>query len=93
MPTPIFQTVSIFIFQIWSPTDRFELLDTLGRLFLEADYTIPVSHIFLKLVPDIIERSRAFVEKHEKLDYKIHQKFCIALSKVVIFSPAAKRSV
>ena len=65
--------------QVWSASDRQDLLQTLSKLFLQKDTTTLVAELFCPILLDIVSRARLNIEKKE-FSNKSHKEFCIALS-------------
>uniref|UniRef100_S4RP36 ATPase dynein-related AAA domain-containing protein n=1 Tax=Petromyzon marinus TaxID=7757 RepID=S4RP36_PETMA len=88
--------------QAWSPSERGALLDTLSALLLEPDSTLHVARALRPLLPVLLERlgeeseRRGEESEQETRESKasnrwmgFHERFCVALGKLLPLSPDA----
>ncbi|XP_054617732.1 midasin isoform X2 [Dunckerocampus dactyliophorus] len=76
--------------QIWSQQDRQCILDCLAQLLVEKDGTLLVARHLRPLVLDLLERNAKRVKTDGRGSHDLHERLCVALSKLVYFSPDAK---
>ncbi len=77
--------------QIWSPKDRQELMQSLARLLLHQDCTLDISHAFRGLLLDLVIRAKhSLKQSHSHDGNQSHQRFCVALSKLLPSAPELK---
>lgn len=76
--------------QIWSQQDRQCILDTLAQLLLEKDYTLLIARHLRPFVLDLLERNAERVKAGGRINHDLHERLCVALSKLLNISPDAK---
>ncbi|KAF7655503.1 hypothetical protein LDENG_00055120 [Lucifuga dentata] len=76
--------------QIWSQQDRQCILEYLAQLLLEKDYTLLVARHLRPLVLDLLERNAERVKAGGKINHDLHERLCVALSKLLGVSPDAQ---
>ncbi|XP_034555077.1 midasin [Notolabrus celidotus] len=76
--------------QIWSQQDRQCILDCLTRLLLEKDYTLLIARHLRPLVLDLLERNAERVKAGQRINHDLHERLCVALSKLLGVSPDAQ---
>ncbi|XP_061756335.1 midasin isoform X2 [Nerophis ophidion] len=76
--------------QIWSQQDRRHILECLAQLLLEKDYTLLVARHLRPLVLDLLERNAERVKTNGSTSHDLHERLCVALSKLIGFNPDAK---
>lgn len=75
--------------QIWSQQDRQCILECLAQLLLEKDYTVLIARHLRPLVLDLLERNAQRVRAGGRTSHDLHERLCVALSKVLHISPDA----
>ncbi|KAK7907514.1 hypothetical protein WMY93_016126 [Mugilogobius chulae] len=75
--------------QIWSQQDRQCILDCLAQLLLEKNYTLLITRHLRTLVLDLLERNAQRVIAIDKFNHDLHERLCVALSKVLNICPDA----
>lgn len=75
--------------QIWSQQDRQCILDCLAQLLLEKDYTLLITRHLRPLMLDLLERNVQRIRIGHKFNHDLHERLCVALSKVLNISPDA----
>ncbi|XP_055005322.1 midasin-like isoform X2 [Boleophthalmus pectinirostris] len=75
--------------QIWSQQDRQCILDCLAQLFLEKDYTLLITQHLRPLILDFLERNVQRVRTGDRFNHDLHERLCVALSKVLNICPDA----
>ncbi|XP_061563343.1 midasin [Cololabis saira] len=85
-PNPLNQYLSK---QIWSQKDRQCILECLAQLLLEKDYTLLVARHLRPLVLDLLERNAERVKVEGRINHDLHERLCVALSKLLSISPDA----
>ncbi|XP_035534963.1 midasin [Morone saxatilis] len=76
--------------QIWSQQDRQCILECLAQLLLEKDYTLLIARHLRPLVLDLLERNAERVKAGGKINHDLHERLCVALSKLLGISPDAQ---
>nr|XP_057921265.1 midasin [Doryrhamphus excisus] len=76
--------------QIWNQQDRQCILECLAQLLVEKDGTLLVARHLRPLVLDLLERNAKRVKTNGRISHDLHERLCVALSKLVYFSPDAK---
>ncbi|XP_056150027.1 midasin [Lampris incognitus] len=76
--------------QIWSQQDRQCILGCLAQLLLEKDYTLLISRHLRPLVLDLLERNAERVKSGGRINHDLHERLCVALSKLLGVSPDAQ---
>lgn len=75
--------------QIWSQQDRQCILECLAQLLLEKDYTLLIARHLRPLVLDLLERNAERVKAGGRINHDLHERLCVALSKLLGVSPDA----
>uniref|UniRef100_A0A3P8WSX5 Midasin n=1 Tax=Cynoglossus semilaevis TaxID=244447 RepID=A0A3P8WSX5_CYNSE len=75
--------------QIWSQQDRQCILDCLAHLLLEKDYTLLIARHLRPLILDLLERNVDRVRAGGRINHDLHERLCVALSKLLSISPVA----
>ncbi|XP_012709437.2 midasin isoform X1 [Fundulus heteroclitus] len=75
--------------QIWSQQDRQSILECLAQLLLEKDYTLLIARHVRPLVLDLLERSAERVQAGGSINHDLHERLCVALSRLLGISPDA----
>ncbi|KAJ3606919.1 hypothetical protein NHX12_026435, partial [Muraenolepis orangiensis] len=73
--------------QIWSQHDRQCILGCLAGLLLEKDYTLLVARHLRPLVLDLLERNAERVKAGGRINHDLHERLCVALSKLLGIHP------
>ncbi|GAA6218580.1 midasin [Lates japonicus] len=76
--------------QIWSQQDRQCILECLAQLLLEKDYTLLIARHLRPLILDLLERNAERVRLGGRINHDIHERLCVALSKLLSISPDAQ---
>lgn len=76
--------------QVWSQQDRRCILDCLAQLLLEKDYTLLIVRHLRPFVLDLLERNADRVKAGGRINHDLHERLCVALSKLLNISPDAK---
>uniref|UniRef100_A0A7N6BG26 Midasin n=1 Tax=Anabas testudineus TaxID=64144 RepID=A0A7N6BG26_ANATE len=75
--------------QIWSQQDRRCILDCLAQLLLEKDYTLLIARHLRPLILDLLDRNAERVKAGGKINHDLHERLCVALSRLLSISPDA----
>ncbi|XP_028997386.1 midasin [Betta splendens] len=75
--------------QIWSRQDRQCVLDCLAQLLLEKNYTLLIARHLRPLILDLLERNAERVKAAGRINHDLHERLCVALSKLLNVSPDA----
>ncbi|KAM4522940.1 midasin [Odontesthes bonariensis] len=73
--------------QIWSQQDRKCILECLAQLLLEKDYTLLIARHLRPLILDLLERNAERVRAGGRINHDLHERLCVALSKLLDISP------
>uniref|UniRef100_A0A8B9KTP9 Midasin n=1 Tax=Astyanax mexicanus TaxID=7994 RepID=A0A8B9KTP9_ASTMX len=76
--------------QIWSQQDRQCILGCLAQLLLEKDYTLLLARHLRPLILDLLERNAERIKTDVRLNHDLHERLCVALSKLLSVSPDAQ---
>ncbi|XP_031717306.1 midasin isoform X2 [Anarrhichthys ocellatus] len=76
--------------QIWSQQDRQCILECVAQLLLEKDYTSLIARHLRPLVLDLLERNAERVKAGGRINHDLHERLCVALSKLLGISPDAQ---
>ncbi|XP_049611993.1 midasin isoform X4 [Syngnathus scovelli] len=76
--------------QVWSQHDRHNILECLAQLLLEKDYTLLIARHLRPLVLDLLERNAERVKSNGRINHDLHERLCVALSKLLCISPDAQ---
>ncbi|XP_061609171.1 midasin isoform X3 [Phyllopteryx taeniolatus] len=76
--------------QTWSQQDRRGILECLAQLLLEKDYALLIARHSRALVLDLLERNAERVKANGKINHDLHERLCVALSKLLCISPDAQ---
>ncbi|XP_016427493.1 midasin-like [Sinocyclocheilus rhinocerous] len=76
--------------QIWSQQDRQCILECLAQLLLEKEYTLLISRHLRPLILDLLERNAERIKVDVSLNHDLHERLCVALSKLLNISPDAQ---
>ncbi|XP_034383471.1 midasin isoform X3 [Cyclopterus lumpus] len=76
--------------QIWSQQDRQCILECVAQLLLEKDYTLLIARHLRPLVLDLLERNAERVKAGGRINHDLHERLCVALSKLLGVSPDAQ---
>ncbi|XP_028296182.1 midasin isoform X2 [Gouania willdenowi] len=86
-PNPLGQYLSK---QIWSHQDRQCILECLAQLLLEKDLTLLIARHLRPLVLDLLERNAERVKAGVRINHDLHERLCVALSRLLGVSPDAQ---
>uniref|UniRef100_A0A3Q3ARQ7 Midasin n=1 Tax=Kryptolebias marmoratus TaxID=37003 RepID=A0A3Q3ARQ7_KRYMA len=75
--------------QTWGQQDRQCLLECLAQLLLEKDYTLLIAQHLRPLILDLLERSAERVKAGGSINHDLHERLCVALSKLLHICPDA----
>ncbi|XP_030578137.1 midasin [Archocentrus centrarchus] len=76
--------------QIWGKQDRQCILDCLAQLLLEKDYTLLIARHLRPVILDLLERNAERVKAGGRINHDLHERLCVALSKLLSISPDAQ---
>ncbi|XP_067273008.1 midasin [Pseudorasbora parva] len=76
--------------QIWSQQDRQCILECLAQLLLEKEYTLLIARHLRPLILDLLERNAERIKVDIRLNHDLHERLCVALSKLLNISPDAQ---
>ncbi|KAM9551495.1 midasin-like isoform 2-T2 [Salvelinus alpinus] len=76
--------------QIWSQQDRQSILVCLSQLLLEKDYTLLLARHLRPLILDLLERNAQRIKADGRINHDLHERLCVALSKLLGVSPDAQ---
>ncbi|GAA6099361.1 midasin isoform X1 [Tachysurus ichikawai] len=76
--------------QIWSQQDRHGVLCLLAQLLIEKEYTLLIARHLRLFVLDLLERNAERIKKDVRLNHDLHERLCVALSKLLSVSPDAQ---
>ncbi|XP_035384712.1 midasin isoform X1 [Electrophorus electricus] len=76
--------------QIWSQQDRQCILGCLAQLLLEKDYTLLIARHLRPLVLDLLQRNAERIKADVRLNHDLHERLCVAVSKLLSVSPDAQ---
>ncbi|XP_067097253.1 midasin [Osmerus mordax] len=76
--------------QIWSQQDRQSILSCLAQLLLEKDYTLLIARHLRPLILDLLERNTERIKADGTINHDLHERLCVALSKLLFVSPDAQ---
>ncbi|KAF4099466.1 hypothetical protein G5714_019592 [Onychostoma macrolepis] len=76
--------------QIWSQQDRQCILECLTQLLLEKEYTLFIARHLRPLILDLLERNAERIKVDVRLNHDLHERLCVALSKLLNISPDAQ---
>ncbi|XP_047429048.1 midasin isoform X2 [Mugil cephalus] len=76
--------------QIWSQQDRQHILEFLAQLLLEKDYTLLIARHLRPLILDLLERNAERVKTGGRINHDLHERLCVALSRLLGISPDAQ---
>uniref|UniRef100_A0A8C1Z974 Uncharacterized protein n=1 Tax=Cyprinus carpio TaxID=7962 RepID=A0A8C1Z974_CYPCA len=76
--------------QIWSQQDRQCVLECLAQLLLEKEYTLLIARHLRPLILDLLERNAERIKVDVRLNHDLHERLCVALSKLLNISPDAQ---
>ncbi|KAM9355690.1 midasin [Pholidichthys leucotaenia] len=76
--------------QTWTQQDRQSILDCLAQLLLEKDFTLLIGRHLRSLVLDLLERNAKRVKADGRINHDLHERLCVALSKLLDISPDAQ---
>ncbi|XP_016311670.1 midasin-like [Sinocyclocheilus anshuiensis] len=76
--------------QIWSQQDRQCILECLAQLLLVKEYTLLIARHLRPLILDLLERNAERIKVDVRLNHDLHERLCVALSKLLNISPDAQ---
>ncbi|TSL47560.1 Midasin [Bagarius yarrelli] len=76
--------------QVWNQQDRQDLLGLLAQLLMEREYTLLIARHLRPLLLDLLERNAERIKKDVRLNHDLHERLCVALSKLLSVSPDAQ---
>lgn len=62
----------------------------LAQLLLEKDYTLLVARHMRPLILDLLERNAERIKADVRLNHDLHERLCVAVSKLLSVSPDAQ---
>lgn len=75
--------------QLFEPVDTNGILDFLGEKLLEKEFTEEIGKKLFDILPLIVTKKF----KSSQCDDNLHQRICVALAKLIRFSPEMQRLV
>uniref|UniRef100_A0A3P9MDK6 Midasin n=1 Tax=Oryzias latipes TaxID=8090 RepID=A0A3P9MDK6_ORYLA len=75
--------------QIWNHDDRRCILECLAQLLLEKEHTLLIARHLRPLVLDLLERSAQRVRAGGRIHHDLHERLCVALSRLLGICPDA----
>ncbi|XP_061668786.1 midasin isoform X2 [Syngnathoides biaculeatus] len=76
--------------KIWCQRDRHCILECLAQLLLEKDYTLLIARHLRPILLDLLERNAERVKANGKINHDLHERLCVALSKLLCISHDAQ---
>ncbi|XP_011610045.2 midasin isoform X2 [Takifugu rubripes] len=76
--------------QVWNQQDRQCVLGALAQLLLEKDYTLLIARHLRPFILDLLERNAERVKAGGRVSHDLHERLCVAVSKLLNISPDAK---
>ncbi|XP_057678283.1 midasin isoform X2 [Corythoichthys intestinalis] len=76
--------------QTWTQQDRQSILECLAQVLLEKDYTLLIARHLRPLILDLLERNAQRVKANGRINHDLHERLCVALSKLLSISPDAQ---
>nr|DBA26506.1 TPA: hypothetical protein GDO54_010752 [Pyxicephalus adspersus] len=73
--------------QIWTPQDRESLLSILAQLLLDKECTLLIGRQLRPLLLDLLERNAESIKAGSQVNHDLHERLCVAMSKLVISHP------
>lgn len=78
------------VVKVWSQQDRQAILCCLAQLLIEKEYTLLIARHLRPMVLDLLERNAERIKKDVRLNHDLHERLCVALSKLLSVSPDAQ---
>uniref|UniRef100_A0A3B3CZB6 Midasin n=1 Tax=Oryzias melastigma TaxID=30732 RepID=A0A3B3CZB6_ORYME len=75
--------------QIWNHEDRQCILECLAQLLLEKEHTLLIARHLRPLLLDLLERSAQRVRAGGRINHDLHERLCVALSRLLGICPDA----
>ncbi|XP_058881826.1 midasin isoform X1 [Acipenser ruthenus] len=75
--------------QIWTQQDRQCILNTLAHLLLDREYTLLIGRHLRPIVLDLLERNAEIIKADGRINHDLHERLCVAMSKLLEVSPDA----
>ncbi|XP_078798874.1 midasin isoform X2 [Oryzias latipes] len=75
--------------EIWNHDDRRCILECLAQLLLEKEHTLLIARHLRPLVLDLLERSAQQVRAGGRINHDLHERLCVALSRLLGICPDA----
>ncbi|XP_054829779.1 midasin [Eublepharis macularius] len=69
--------------QVWNRQDRQCILNALGQLLLDKECTLLISRQFRPILLDLLERNAEVIKSGGQINYDLHERFCVAMSKLI----------
>ncbi|XP_061479315.1 midasin isoform X2 [Rhineura floridana] len=69
--------------QIWSQQDRQCILSALAQLLLDKESTLLIGRQFRPILLDLLERNAEIIKSSGQINHDIHERLCVAMSKVI----------
>ncbi|KAK6490136.1 midasin [Huso huso] len=74
---------------IWTQHDHQCILNTLAHLLLDREYTLLIGRHLQPIVLDLLERNAEIIKADGRISHDLHERLCVALSKLLEVSPDA----
>ncbi|XP_040284697.1 midasin isoform X1 [Bufo bufo] len=75
--------------QIWTPQDRESILSLLAQLLLDKECTLLIGRQLRPLLLDLLERNGECIKAGGQVNHDLHERLCVAMSKLVASHPDA----
>ncbi|XP_062836825.1 midasin isoform X1 [Anolis carolinensis] len=69
--------------QIWSRQDRQCILSALAQLLLDKECTLLIGRQFRPILLDLLERNVELLKSSGQINYDLHERLCVAVSKLI----------
>ncbi|KAM8810105.1 midasin [Eudromia elegans] len=73
--------------QIWTQQDRQCILNTLAQLLLDKECTVLIGRQARPILLDLLERNAEAIKAGGHLNHDLHERLCVAMSKLVMDHP------
>ncbi|RXM29707.1 Midasin [Acipenser ruthenus] len=86
---PLHSSLIHYWFSIWTQQDRQCILNTLAHLLLDREYTLLIGRHLRPIVLDLLERNAEIIKADGRINHDLHERLCVAMSKLLEVSPDA----
>uniref|UniRef100_A0A803SWY9 Midasin n=1 Tax=Anolis carolinensis TaxID=28377 RepID=A0A803SWY9_ANOCA len=73
----------LWISMIWSRQDRQCILSALAQLLLDKECTLLIGRQFRPILLDLLERNVELLKSSGQINYDLHERLCVAVSKLI----------